>query len=131
MTVVSDQPTSKFRRLINEAEFVSEWVFAIKTAFTPWLHFDGPKDGTVWLVTDATKIFFKIVHGEIHMIWIWRGVPGITVSMWIEARKNDVSAPEVMASGRDPASGLAEDRRVESCGVFDIRHWHNHTKKAG
>jgi hypothetical protein len=105
--------------LLDETKLVAEGVRAIKTTFSPGLRLDWPKDGTVGPSADPPEIFLEIVHGEVHVVRIWLGVPGITVSPRIKARKDDAAATEIMPSGRDPGSWLAKDGGVKGRSVLD------------
>jgi hypothetical protein len=124
----SYQPTREFRMLLDETEFVTKGVRAIKTTFSPGLCLDRPKDGTAELSTRAPKVFLEIVHCEVHVVRIWFGVPGITVSPRIEARKDDAAAPEIMPPGRDPASWVVKDSRIKDSSVLDAGYRNDNAK---
>ena len=114
--------------LLDETEFVTKGVRAIKTTFSPGLCLDRPKDGTAELSTRAPKVFLEIVHCEVHVVRIWFGVPGITVSPRIEASKDDAAATEIMPSRRDSAPWLVKNSRVKYSSVLDAGYRNDNAK---
>ena len=99
-------PACEQSALVNEAEFIAEWVGAIKTAFSPWLCLNWPKNGTILLLAYACLVRLKIIYSEVHMVWIGRRVPGVAVRTGIETREDGSAAIEIVPPRRDPHSRL-------------------------
>src|SRR5208282_3364264 len=111
--------------LLDETKFVTKRVRAIKTTLSPRLRLDGPKDRPAGYSANASEVLFEIVHCEIQVVRIWLGVPRITVSPRIEARKYNAPAAEIMPPRRDPPSWLIKDSSVEDGSVLDAGYWNN------
>jgi len=126
VTRLVQQPGGKQCIGCHETELVAERVRAIKASLAPGLGFNrAQNDGS--RVARAFERTFQIRHGEIHVIRIWRGVPGIAIRAGIKTRKNDAAAPEVMTSGRNSRSARIEQRPIKLRGSLDIAHWKNHS----
>jgi hypothetical protein len=78
----------------------------------------------------ASERTFQIGHGEIHVVRIWYGIPGIAIRARIKARENDPAAPEVVTSGRNSRSARLEQRLIELRGTLDIAYWKNHSEQS-
>lgn len=123
--------TGEQSAFVNEAKLVAKWVNAIKTAFPPGLSCNRPQDGTVRLLADAGLVCLKIDDGEVQVVRIGCGVPGVAVGPRIEARQDGSAAIKVMASGRDAHPWLFENGRVVRGGGVDAGDRNDYAKQTG
>jgi hypothetical protein len=124
----SYQPAGENRTLVDKTEFVPKRVYAIKTAFTPGLCFDRPKDRAVRSSAHALVTFIEILYREVHMVRIRFGVPVIAVGPRIEACQDGAATSEIMPARGDPSSWLLQDSGVIGRGVPDTGNGKNHTE---
>ena len=105
--------------LIDKTDFVAKRVRAIETALAPGLSFNRSEDFGVRLFSYTTLVRFQILDGEVHMVGVWRCVPGVTIRPRIETSEDCASTVVVVPSWRDSHARLFQNSGIKGGGLTD------------